>query len=152
MIGWLFPSRKGFPRNQKGQVLVELALCGAIYALLIMGTFDASRVLFRLHQLTQVAREGARIASMTAGIDNASGQGVVDGRINQILTKMNLLNSPGLLVSITPVVVTSDDGVETKLVEVQLSQNVASIIGGASLIPGLASQTISVTIAMPQFV
>lgn len=138
--------------KQNGQVLIELALCGAIYALLILGTFDVGRVMFRLHQMTQVAREGARIASMTAGINNASGQGLVDGKIDHILTKMNLLNSPNLAVTITPVSVTSEDGSETKLVEVRLSQPVADILGGASIIPGLASQTIDVTIAMPQFV
>lgn len=137
--------------SQKGQVLIELAFCGVIYALLIAGTLDLSRVMFRYHQMTQVAREGVRIASMTADIDDpsSSAKALVTGRMNQILTKMNLISSPGLTAVITSV----PAGVGgTKLVKVTLSQSVGNIIGAASLIPGLSSKTLTVTIAMPQFV
>jgi Flp pilus assembly protein TadG len=138
--------------HERGQVLVELALCATIYVMIAVGIFDFSRIFFRVHQLSQVAREGARIASITKNVDSGPGQAHVISCMSQIFSNMGITGVNIPAIKITTVDITNSDGTTTQLVDVNVSQSVSTILGGASFIPAFAHQTISATISMPRFV
>ena len=58
-------------RKADGQSLVEFALISAVFVLVVMGIFDLGRVVFHYNTLSNVAREGARYASVLH--ENSSG-------------------------------------------------------------------------------
>lgn len=138
--------------HERGQVLVELALCATIYVMITVGIFDFSRIFLRVHQFSQVAREGARIASITKNVDSGPGRAHIINCMSQIFSNMGLtgVNVPDI--TITTADIANSDGTLTRLVDIRVSQSVGTILGGASFIPALANQTISATISMPRFV
>ncbi|HOW58653.1 MAG TPA: pilus assembly protein [Candidatus Omnitrophota bacterium] len=140
--------------HTRGQVLVELLVCSTMYILMFAGIFDLSQVIFRLHEMTQVAREGARIASMTKNPEGAGGNAYILGCMNQILTNMGLTgaNAPTITISTSTIPAQKQGGESTKLVTITVSQMVSNVLGRGSLIPTLAARQITSTITMPQFV
>lgn len=145
-MGWLrHLARKRVSPGQKGQALIEFVLVVLVYALLFLGILDIGRVMVRAHQLTQVAREGARVASQTPRITNAVAQQSITNKMNQILTDMGI-QPAGVSITITPVIT----GGEVTLVDITVTQSVTTAIG-VSLIPGLSSLALTSTISMPYF-
>jgi Flp pilus assembly protein TadG len=53
-------------RRQEGQALVEFALIIPIFLLVVVGLFDAGRLVYTNSALSQAAREGARLAATEA--------------------------------------------------------------------------------------
>jgi hypothetical protein len=53
-------------RNRRGQALVEFALVLPIFVLALFGVIDGARLIYTSNQLSQAAREGARVASVEA--------------------------------------------------------------------------------------
>jgi Flp pilus assembly protein TadG len=133
-------------KSETGQVLVEFAMVVMVFILIIMGTFDIGRVVLRIHQLTQIAREGARAASLSGDIRNNITFQLVMEKMEKVVgaigLRMNDVN-----IRFTPVD-TSGDGI-AEIVEVTVSQPIEDVIG-VSIIPGLNNgNSISSTITMP---
>ena len=53
-------------RRARGQALVEFALVIPIFGLVFFGTVDGARLVYSDNQLSQAAREGARVAAVEA--------------------------------------------------------------------------------------
>jgi hypothetical protein len=53
-------------RVQRGQALVELALVLPIFVLALFGVIDGAGLIYASNQLSQAAREGARVAAVEA--------------------------------------------------------------------------------------
>jgi Flp pilus assembly protein TadG len=49
-------------RRRQGQAMVEFAIAGSIFLMLIFGVIEGGRLLFTYHQINHAAREGARYA------------------------------------------------------------------------------------------
>jgi Flp pilus assembly protein TadG len=61
-------------QNVRGQAAVEFAFVIIILSLILMGIFDLGRIIYTTAALSNAAREGARVAAVTAdttAIDNA---------------------------------------------------------------------------------
>ena len=138
--------------HERGQVLVELAMCTVIFATFFVGIAEGSSVLIRMHQLEQVAREGARIASITKDVDTASSQAYIQNCMNQILANMGLTGANAPTISIATDRINNGDGTTTKLVDINVSQSISAILGGASFISALSSESVSAMISMPLLV
>jgi hypothetical protein len=67
-------------RSQSGEALVEMALVLPILIVLSMGMLDFGRAFYMKSLLDQAAREGARVAVVTAPDED-----VVKGRVNDLL-------------------------------------------------------------------
>jgi hypothetical protein len=65
------------PRRQEGQGLVEFALIIPIFLLVLVGIFDAGRLVYTNSALSQAAREGARLAATEASWIGVPGSGCV---------------------------------------------------------------------------
>jgi Flp pilus assembly protein TadG len=50
------------PRHERGQALVEFALVGVVFFLLVFGMIDVGRAVWNYNTLSQATREGARYA------------------------------------------------------------------------------------------
>ncbi len=65
------------PLNHRGQALVELALVLPIFLLILFGIVDGARLGYANNQLSQAAREGARVAAVEASQVGATGPACV---------------------------------------------------------------------------
>jgi Flp pilus assembly protein TadG len=80
-------------KNNKGQSLVELAILLPVLLLILMGIFEFGRVMNNYLIITQLAREGARAASV----------GKEDTEIIQVINSFsNTLDTSKLTVNISP--------------------------------------------------
>jgi TadE-like protein len=77
----MVPAR--LPRAESGEALVEMALVLPILIVLSMGMLDFGRAFYTKSLLDQSAREGARVAVVTA-----PDVGVVQGRVDDLLGTM----------------------------------------------------------------
>ena len=53
--------------NPRGQSLVEFALVLPVFLLILFGVIDGARLIYTNSQLSQAAREGARVAAVEVG-------------------------------------------------------------------------------------
>ncbi len=134
-------------RKECGQVLVELALVCIIFFIISLGIFDIGRLIFRLHQLTQVAREGARVASLTPSVNTPIGKTRVTGQMTKVLIAMGI-DVATVTILIAPFD-TDGDGI-LDVVDVTVQQNFLTGIG-VSFIPGLNGTLLNTTVSMPVF-
>ena len=65
------------PLNHRGQALVEFALFLPIFLLILFGIVDGARLVYANNQLSQAAREGARVAAVEASQVGATGPACV---------------------------------------------------------------------------
>lgn len=63
--GWQMDSKLRWQRPQRGQTLAELAIVTPILVIIVVGIVDFGRVLMVQHTVTSVARQSARLATMT---------------------------------------------------------------------------------------
>lgn len=132
---------------QRGQVLVELALTAIIFIVMSLSTFDLARVLLRMHQLTQIAREGARSASITI---NATGvaSAQIGTRMTAIATSLGITLPSG---SFTIQGLVPDVNGNASFVRVTVQQTAAGALG-VIFVPGLGTLNMSPQVTMPAFV
>lgn len=64
-------------RKEKGQVLIEMAIVLPLLFLLIFGLFDYARAMYTKNSLTNAARSGARVASVTPSADVKAETGIL---------------------------------------------------------------------------
>ena len=140
-------TEKARRRGESGQVLIELAIAFLFFLLASLGTFDLARTLLRIHQLTQAAREGARMASLTPELAKPVERHRVETQIEKVLEGMGM-HPESVQISINTLD-TGSDGVPD-LVDVTLEQNLPDALG-FSIIPGLNRLRLSSTISMPIF-
>jgi Flp pilus assembly protein TadG len=77
-------------RAQFGQGLVEFAIAGTVFFMLIFGTLDVGRAIFQYSEVENAVREGGRVAKVkpcdtsaiqTAVLNHATGMGLVTGDV-----------------------------------------------------------------------
>lgn len=108
--------------SMKGQAIVEFALVAPILILLIMGIFEFGRLWMTMNVLSGAAREGVRVAAITApDVD------LVKNTVQNYLSSSNI--TPG------SISVTGPDAASEVTVTVQITYN--SVFFG--FIPGLSS-------------
>lgn len=141
-----FKIEEGLKRMRKfdrfgteGQALVEFAISASLYILLILAVFDVGRLLLRFHLLTQVAREGARIASVTKT------QATVELKIGQIIQALGL-DPATVTVGVTPVDLDGNGSFD--VVDVTAQQVFREALG-VSILPGLANVPLRCVVSMP---
>lgn len=112
--------------SSKGNALVEFALTAPVLMLLLVGIFDLGWAVYANNTVALAAREGARMAIITANNDSAirtqvkrtaQGLGLVDG---QIIITPSPTRTPGNSVS-----------VRVNYSYVPLTPIIANIIGGS---------------------
>ena len=139
--------------NQKGQVLVELALCGMIFVVLALSTFDIARLLLKQHQMTQLAREGARIASQTV---NASSTAAAS--VESKMTAIRDSFGAGFIITGGSYTISGsapDATGNASLITVSVSQSFKDAFGAsfiATFVPNFDKFLMNPSITMPAFV
>ena len=113
-------------KNEKGQALVEFALIFPVFMLLLFAIIEFSRLWETTNVVTSAAREGVRVASVTA-----PSLAQVTSAANNILNASNINNGT--------VTVTGPN--DSDQVIVTVSVNYVPITG--NLIPGLNQMTIT---------
>ncbi len=91
MLTW--PAKR---KKRRGQAVVEFALVLPIFLLLILGALDFGRAYYRLHLLTNAAREGARTASLPQSTETE-----VENIVEDFLTDAGLPGSFSLEINVT---------------------------------------------------
>lgn len=134
-------------RNQRGQVVVELALVFSLLLLLGLGIAEIARALLDVHQLTQSAREGARVASLTPALNSAPSMARVKSKIEKVLQVLGK-DTNTVKITITPVDLGGDG--KPDIVDVKLEEEFKQI-APVSLIPGMNKLTLQAIISMPLF-
>ncbi len=108
--------------SRKGQAIIEFALVAPILILLLMGIFEFGRLWMTMNILTGAAREGVRVAAITApDVD------LVKNTVQNYLTSSNI--TPG------SISVTGPNSASEVTVTVQITYN--SVFFG--FIPGLSN-------------
>jgi Flp pilus assembly protein TadG len=92
-----------FTRRQqkrfRGQSLVEFALVGPIFFLMLLGTIEMGRLMWVNHELSNGTREGARWATVRG---ERSGENIHAGLVRAvILDRTSALNDASLTVNLT---------------------------------------------------
>ena len=77
---------KIFRRNQKGNAVIEMALLLPLLLLVLFGITEFGRAVMTTNVLNTAAREGARLAVVSALSDTLS----VQGRVNTVLAAANV--------------------------------------------------------------
>ena len=127
--------------RKRGQVLVELVLVFVLFMVIIVGMVDAGRALLRVHQMTQVAREVARIASITPGITTTAIQ-------NQVKTRARPVWEPlGMKEGNIQIAVDQNQGV----IDVRVTQKFNDAVG-VSFLPFFNGLDLNTEISMPLLV
>jgi Flp pilus assembly protein TadG len=89
-------------RHQKrfrGQSLVEFALVGPIFFIMLLGTVEMGRLMWVNHELSNGTREGARWATVRG---ERSGENINAGQVRTvILDRTSALNDASLTVNLT---------------------------------------------------
>lgn len=143
--------KRSMKKNERGQALVETALTSIIFILMALGTFDAGRLLLRMHQFTQIAREGARAASITPNA--TAGAAVrVTNKMDAIAAAIGVAIPAG---SFTIEGLLPDGAGNATFVRVTVNQTFLSAYGASFLetfIAGFNAFAISPRVTMPAFV
>lgn len=96
------------PQNSSGQALVEFSLVIIVLCLILMGIFDFGRIIYTTTSLSNAAREGARVGTVTSdtGLINAAviskgiGLGILPGQISATWPSGRTMGAP-VIVTIT---------------------------------------------------
>ncbi|MFW6456931.1 MAG: TadE family protein [Planctomycetota bacterium] len=127
---------KGSVKREKrhGQAVVEFALVLPIFLLLILGAVDFGRAYYRLHLLTNSAREGARTASLPESTESE-----VHDIVENFLTNAGLSSDFDLTITVTDPDGNErtgglSDAEEGDRVEVLVAQDLTLI--GVGIVPG----------------
>jgi Flp pilus assembly protein TadG len=116
-----------FFNDQKAQSLVEFALVVPVFVIILFGVIEFARMFETMNVVTSAAREGVRVAAVTAP----------DGsRVHN--AAMNVLNAGG--VTGTPSITIGGPG-SGNMVTVTVSVHYTPLTG--SIIPGLGSMQIT---------
>jgi Flp pilus assembly protein TadG len=134
-------------RKEHGQVIVEFAIVLSLFLVLCFGAFDMAQILLRFHELTQSAREGARVGSVTR--NPASPAGMAQIRDKTVITLWMAYIDPGDVQ--IQIQFRSDPTGSLEMVVVTLSMTFQEAMGRFSILPFLNSPTqrISTTVTMP---
>lgn len=62
----MFTGHRSSSKKSAGQALVEFAFVLPVFLVIFFGTIDGGRLVYTLNQLSQAAREGARVAAVEA--------------------------------------------------------------------------------------
>ena len=126
-------------RSERGQAATELALILPIVVFLIFGALEVGRVFTAWIIVTQAAREGARVASVSCTLDPGCAT-AVDGRVTTSLTGLNAATarttlSPGPYVAGDPVDVRIeyDVALVTPLVSALFPANPITVTGETTM-------------------
>ena len=111
--------RSGSRDRQRGNAAVETMWILPVWILLSLGVLDIGRAWFQYNTLTYAAREGARLASVTPGVDADSSQ--VRSRIEQILLEANM-TARSISVQVVP------EGASSSWVDVQVQTDFQPIL------------------------
>jgi Flp pilus assembly protein TadG len=112
--------RRNFLAQQQGQSLVEFALLLPILVVIVFGTVELGRLWMTMNVLTGAAREGARVAAVTA--PNVA---LVQSAANNVLAAVNITGAT--------VTVVGPNASNTVIVTVRLNYTVLT----GAIVPGL---------------
>lgn len=116
-------AKRDIPGNkEQGQSLVEFALLVPVFLVLLMSVLEFSQLWMTMNLLTGAAREGARVAAVTAP-DAAR----VQDAVNQVLNPANIRNAN--------VIISGPNAARQVSVTVELPYTIVS----GSFVPGLNS-------------
>jgi Flp pilus assembly protein TadG len=123
-----------FARQNHGQSVVEFALVLPLLLVLLIGITEFGRAWMTVNVLTSAAREGARLAVVTAP-DIAA----VTARVREVCTSAGI--KPGSIksITVTPPAANDPDRRVTVTVEVNfafIGQNIMTLVNGDGLIHG----------------
>lgn len=107
-------------RRQQGQSLVEFALVLPVLILIIMGIIEFGSLWMTMNVLSGAAREGVRIAAVTA-----PDQAQVENAVKNVLTPANITSAK--------ITVSGPNGADEVTVTVQMDYDVLTL----GLVPGL---------------
>jgi hypothetical protein len=100
------PSRRRRSERCRGQSLVEFAIVGPLFFILVFGCIDFGRAYYHQNQLTNAAREGARLAILQDHVCNtlngplgACGSGATSSVSNETSVCKSILNEGALIAS-----------------------------------------------------
>lgn len=113
-------AKRNLLRQQKGQSLVEFALLLPILVIIVFSAVEFGRLWMTMNVLTGAAREGARIASVTA--PNAA---LVQNAANSVLSAVNISGAT--------VTVVGPDAANAVTVTVRINYSVLT----GTIVPGL---------------
>ena len=80
------------------QGMVEFALVGPIFFLMLIGTIEMGRLMWTSHELSNGAREGARWASVRG---ERSGENITDGQVEVVILERTSALNDSLQVNVT---------------------------------------------------
>jgi len=109
-------------KKERGQSLVEFTLLAPIFIVMLLGVVEFSQLWMTMNLLTGAAREGARVAAVTA-----PDAGAVQNAVNQVLAPANIQNAN--------VSISGPGGNSQVTVTVRISYSVIS----GSFVPGLGN-------------
>lgn len=113
-------AKRNLLRQQKGQSLVEFALLLPILVIIVFSAVEFGRLWMTMNVLTGAAREGARVASVTA--PNAA---LVQNAANNVLSAVNISGAT--------VTVVGPDAANAVTVTVRINYSVLT----GTIVPGL---------------
>jgi Flp pilus assembly protein TadG len=115
-------------RTLCGQTLVEFALFGPLFFLMLFGVIEGGRLVFTNHEIAHGTREGARYA-MVHG--SKSGSPATDASVKSaMLSKMTAINSSKLSVSRSYPSGNSDPGSKVRVTATYTFQPIVSMVFG----------------------
>lgn len=112
---------RGFARSQDGSVILETALMLTVLLILLFGIADVGRVLYTANNAVSAAREGARVAAVTASI---SASGVQDNIKDTVIAHFSAYRFGGVALtrdSVTVEALTVAGGTAVQAVRVTVS-------------------------------
>lgn len=113
---WPMDSKLRRQQVQRGQTLAELAVVTPILVIIVVGILDFGRVLMVQHTITSVARQSARLATMTNSVES-------------LYSKINAsLESRGLHPGAATINVTGLTGASGEPTQVTISYHVRPLI------------------------
>ena len=80
------------------QSMVEFALVGPLFFLMLIGTIEMGRLMWTSHELSNGAREGARWASVRG---ERSGENITDGQVEVVILERTSALNDSLQVNVT---------------------------------------------------
>jgi Flp pilus assembly protein TadG len=84
-------------RKSRAQGMVEFALVGPMFFLILLGTIEAGRLMWTSHELSNGTREGARWASVRG---ERSGANITNGQVKDIILARTTALDSSLTVSL----------------------------------------------------
>lgn len=80
------------------QSMVEFALVGPLFFLMLIGTIEMGRLMWTSHELSNGVREGARWASVRG---ERSGENITDGQVEVVILERTSALNDSLQVNVT---------------------------------------------------